>query len=243
MMVTTLSGTRNPLDIPTSALQETQIDRRQRYDLNWAYYRNAMYDADLIEALSGKAARAGLKNSTPRSRRCTTSAPLPSTSTRAVLAPPVVVSAKDAALEEAIVRVWQASQLQTKLGRLLMWGATMATSICASPWRTPPRPRIVVHPPTEFDILVDPHDPDTILRGELSYRFDQGASATPTSTIRTSTPTLDYRTYSPSYPGIRWTCPIAWLCARVRSSCSIWARSMAPAPFRMCCRSSTPSTS
>ena len=174
-MVTTLSGTRNPLDIPTSALQETQVERRQRYDLNWAYYRNEMYDADLIEALTATAARRKVEKLYAKIKAmyniCTFAVDLDA---GAILAPPVVVTSKNRDLEAEIVRIWQVSQMQAKLGRMLMWGATYGDVYLRLAAENTDTPRIMVHPPTEFDILVDPHDPNTILRGELSYRFDQG---------------------------------------------------------------------
>jgi hypothetical protein len=177
-MVTALSdltGTRNPLDLATVALQETRSERLIRYELNWAYYRNQMYDADIIDAVSGKAARRATEQLYAKIKAmynvCTFCVNIDAA---AVLAPPVVVTSESPALEAAIVDVWKWSKLQSHLQRLLLWGATYGDCYLRLAAENTAQPRIVIHPPSEFDILVDPHNPETILRGELSYNFDQG---------------------------------------------------------------------
>jgi len=176
-------GARNPLDIATAAIQETQSDRLERYQLNWAYYLNRMYDADLIESIKGKGARRESENLYQKIKSlfnvCTQAGNLDAA---AVLAPPVVVTSDTQAIERAIVDLWQRSQLQTQLYRLLLWGSVMGDVYLrlAGDVR---QPKILIHSAQEFDVAYDPHDQDRLAYAELSYNYFEASGEMHTYTL------------------------------------------------------------
>lgn len=158
-----------------ASLLETPQQRYQRYQLNWAYFANQQYDAAIRAALSGQGARrAGevlYHKIKPLFNICNQAASLDAA---AVLAG-AVVTADNKRWEEGIVEVWKRSALQAKLQRLVLYGAVYGTVFLRLANETT-SPQIVIHPPTEFDITPDPHQPDTLLAATLSYNFYEGST-------------------------------------------------------------------
>ena len=214
--LTTYSGARNVLDSAAAAFEETRQDRLRRYQLNWSYYLNQMYDPGLITTLSGKAARRSAENLYFKIKSlfnvCTQACDIDAA---AILAPPVVVTA-NGNLESNIVEVWKRSELQSRLSRLILYGAVYGDAYLRLADETT-APRIVIHPPTEFDITVNPFDPSEITQAELSYNFFTGSGL---RTLRTYTLKItpdQYSTYLDDKPhdydgrGAAWDNTLGWI--------------------------------
>jgi len=170
--LSTRFGSRNTLDTAVGALQETREDRILRYQLNWAYFLNRMYDEVVQGATTqSEAARRSKEilyhKIRPLFNVCGQAARLDA---EGVFCPPVVVSAENKPIEIAIVDVWQRSNLQAELYRLVLWGAVYGDVFLRLANETTD-PQIVVHPPTEFDVTMNPHDTTKIQSAELTYNF------------------------------------------------------------------------
>jgi hypothetical protein len=196
-----------------AALLETPQQRFQRFQLNWAYYMNQQYDATIRNALSGQGARrAGevlYHKIKPLFNICNQAASLDAA---AILADAVVTSTEPR-WEQGIVEVWKRSALQSKLQRLLLYGSVYGTAFLRLANETT-APQIVIHPPTEFDISVDPHQPDKILDATLSYNFFLDR-AQRTYTLRIYPDhyetTLDGKPYDYDGRGNSWANPLGFV--------------------------------
>ncbi len=177
-------GVRNPLDLRASPLQESQSERLDRYQLNWAYYRNRMYDQELKAVLKGKAARRQYENLYAKIKPLFAVCPqVGDVDAAAVLAPPVVVTSDQSAIEAAIVDVWKRSQLQSRHGRAVLWGAVMG-DVYFRVAGEDNAPRILAHSPQEMDVVYDPHDADRIEQAILSYNYYEPNGQRRTYTLR-----------------------------------------------------------
>lgn len=154
---------------------ETRLQRLIRYNLLWAYYENTMYDSDILASLDASAAKRAQEvlytYVKPVFNVCTRAV---SVDVGSVLADPVRVTSELPGIEQAIVDTWKRSKFQARLNRMLRYGSAYGDAYLRLYDETSGKPKIMLHPPTEMDIEVDPHDPDQIERAILTYNYFEG---------------------------------------------------------------------
>lgn len=175
--LSTLTGLTNPADVASAALQETRGERLNRYQMNWAYYRNRMYDDDLRDEFEGKTDWRGGQQLYRLTRSlfnvCTHVGDIDAAT---ILAPPVTVKSEgNESLNTALQELWRRSRLPTYIPRMLLFGSVYGDAFLRLANETT-EPRIIVHSPTVMDVDVNPHDPEEIILAQLSYNFREGTA-------------------------------------------------------------------
>jgi hypothetical protein len=157
------------------SVNEARIQRLVRYNLLWGYYENTMYDAEVLAKVDAKAAKRAqevLYNYIKPVFNVVSRAV--SVDVGSVLAEPVRVISDNPRVETAIVDTWKRSKLQAKLNRVVRYGAVYGDVFLRLYDETSGFPKIMLHPPTEMDVEVDPHNPDQIEKAILTYNFYEG---------------------------------------------------------------------
>lgn len=159
-------------------LRDTEANRLFRYQLNWEYYRNRMYDWVRDAKPRTKSQREMqsvlYKYIKPLFNVCTLAVDI---DVAAVLIDPIV-SADDVNIENRIVDIWKRSRLQRKKSRLVRFGAVCGDSYLRVVDREDGTASILVHSPQEMMVEYDQHDQDLILGAKLEYVYWEGSKST-----------------------------------------------------------------